>query len=199
MRSRRMLVSDIHLWAECFAVYAAVLAGKYPDVAPELFLYMKTIIRAHRNYEDGAWTAYDVAYRRQALTRRDLQWSKVDNVLYNEAFTGRARAIPRCRHCLGENHASADCAYAPAPNEPAVQKGDREQPSRLYYGQTRYPARRWGGSGGGQSELCHLFNKSECRFNPCRFQHVCSRCKGAHPLSECSRGRSPSPKRSRTK
>ena len=51
------------------------------------------------------------------LTRRDLHWSRVDNALYNEAFTGRAWAIPRCKHCLGENHASGDYVFAPVPSD----------------------------------------------------------------------------------
>ena len=78
----------------------------------------------HRNYEDGAWTAYDVAYQCQASTRRDLQWSKVDSVLYNEVFTGRARAISRCKHCLGKNHSSGDYAYTPAPGDTGFQKSE---------------------------------------------------------------------------
>ena len=33
-RSRRTMVSDIHLWTECFTVYAAVLSKKFPSMAP---------------------------------------------------------------------------------------------------------------------------------------------------------------------
>ena len=89
---------------------------------------MMSIIRVHRNYEDGAWMAYDVAYRRQALARQDLHWSRVGNALYNEAFTGRARAIPRCKHCLGENDASGDCVFAPVPSDESERCGGAPKP-----------------------------------------------------------------------
>ena len=58
--------------------------------------------------------SYDVAFRRQAAAIRDLHWGRVDSTLYNEAFAGRARMIPRCRYCLGESHSSEECSYAPA-------------------------------------------------------------------------------------
>eukprot|EP00731_Ephydatia_muelleri_P008707 Em0004g1045a len=45
------------------------------------------------------WVAYDRQYRREALARKDLNWSATNSRLYNEAFTGCAKAIPRCCHC----------------------------------------------------------------------------------------------------
>ena len=44
--------------------------------------------------------AYGRLYRREALARKDLNWSVVNSRLYSEAFTGRAKVIPRCRYCL---------------------------------------------------------------------------------------------------
>ncbi len=75
--------------------------------------YLRVITRASRNYEGSAWATFDVAYRRQAANRRSLDWAEIDPVLYNEAFTGRAKLIPRCRYCLADNHGSQDCAFAP--------------------------------------------------------------------------------------
>ena len=43
----------------------------------------------------------------------DLNWSVQHTALYNEAFTGRARTIPRCTHYLSENHAVGDCPDRP--------------------------------------------------------------------------------------
>ena len=35
---------------------------------------------------------------------------------------------------------------------------------------------------------CNLFNVlegSKCTYNPCKFQHVCSECRGRHPRAMC--------------
>ncbi len=89
---------------------AGILASRFPDKAPELFAYMATIIRAERNFQEGSWVAYDRQYRREALARRDLNWSRTDSTLYNEAFTGRAKTIPRCNYCMQEDHTATESA-----------------------------------------------------------------------------------------
>ena len=53
-------------------------------------------------------------FRREALARKDLNWPITDSRLYNEAFTGRAKAVARCSFCLREDHASAVCPCNPA-------------------------------------------------------------------------------------
>ena len=52
-----------------------------------------------------------MAYRRQAANRGSLDWGIVDPALYNEAFAGRAKRIPRC---LADTHSSQECRHAPA-------------------------------------------------------------------------------------
>ena len=39
-----------------------------------------------------------------AANRGSLDWGHVDAALYNEAFAGRAKQIPRCRYCLADTH-----------------------------------------------------------------------------------------------
>ncbi len=47
---------DISQWAERYALMAGILT---PEKAPALFAYLGIIIRAERNYQTGAWVAYD--------------------------------------------------------------------------------------------------------------------------------------------
>ncbi len=54
---------------------AATLSARFPSKATELFAYQATIIRAERNYEAGRWVSYDRQFRREALARKDLNWS----------------------------------------------------------------------------------------------------------------------------
>ena len=71
--------------------------------------------RIAHNYEGSNWVAYDHQFRREMLARKDLNWSFPNARLYNEAFTGRAKSIPRCPHCLGDNHTGATCPFNPSP------------------------------------------------------------------------------------
>ena len=174
-RPRRGLVTNLALWTECYAMLVAVLASRFPEKTPHFMAYLRTITRASRNFEGAAWASYDMAYRRQAANQHSLDWATIDTALYNEAFTGRARAIPRCRFCLADSHESRDCSFAPE---------ERLSTTRP----TPQPPFR-GRMGADTVEVCQLFNKpggSQCRYKQCRFAHICSKChRGSHPASDC--------------
>ena len=108
-------IIDIRIWLERYGRMAAILASRFPEKVPELWAYQATILRAAHNYEGGNWVAYDRQYRREMLAKGDLNWSNPNARLYNEAFTGRVRAIPRCSQCLSEDHATPYCQFTPPP------------------------------------------------------------------------------------
>lgn len=190
-RPKRGLVTDISLWTECYASLVAVLTTKYPEKAPQFMGYLRTIVRASRNFEGTAWASYDAAYRRQAANRKSFDWAAIDPTIYNEAFTGRAKLLPRCRYCLADTHEARECQYAPR-DEPPPPK----MPRWAGWG----PPTRSGGLGdrawaGRGVEIGDLFNRPEgnkCSFKWCRYAHLCSRCRrGPHPAAECPRGAGP--------
>jgi hypothetical protein len=166
----------------------AVLSTKHPSKTPHFKVYMRTIVRASRNFEGAAWASYDAAYRRQAANKQSLDWATIDPTIYNEAFTGRARLVPRCCYCLADTHEARECQYAPR-EEPPPAKQQRSNAWGAGPSQRQNPR---------AVELCELFNSpvgNRCTFKWCRFAHVCGRCKrGPHPASECG-GRGPGPKR----
>ena len=84
-----------------------------PHQSAEMWVYQSAIIRAARNFKGTAWVAYDHQYRREALARKDLNWSVVNSRLYSEAFTSRSKVIPRCRYCLSETHDLRACPSNP--------------------------------------------------------------------------------------
>ena len=184
VRPKRGLVTDISLWTECYALLVAVLTTKHPDKAPHFMCYLRTIVRASRNFEGTAWASYDAAYRRQAANRHSLDWAIIDPTIYNEAFTGRAQLLPRCRYCLAETHEARDCQYAPR-DDPPLAKYPRNASwgTRLSQPPDRASQR--------SVDLCELYNSVEgnrCTFKWCRFAHVCAKCKrGPHPAAECNR------------
>ena len=184
IRPKRGLVTDISLWTECYASLVAVLTTKYPDKAPHFMGYLRTIVRASRNFEGSAWASYDAAYRRQAANRRSFDWSIIDPTIYNEAFTGRARVMSRCRYCLADTHDAHECQYAPGDDPPPS-----KQPRSANWGTVT--SNRPDRASQRMVELCELYNSSEgnrCSFKWCRFAHVCAKCKrGPHPAAECNR------------
>lgn len=92
---------------------AAILATRFPHKPSELFAYQASIVWAEQNYEGKRWVSYDRQFRREALAWKDLNWSVPDQHLYNEAFTGRACSIPRCKYCLQDDHLAAYCPQNP--------------------------------------------------------------------------------------
>ena len=54
------MITDFHIWTDCYATMAAILAAQNPDKAPQLFAYLRTITRASRNFDSAAWVSYDM-------------------------------------------------------------------------------------------------------------------------------------------
>ena len=72
-------------------------------------MYQVTIIRAERHFEPGRWVTYDWQFRREALARKDLDWSQKISHLYIETFTGRAKNLPLCSTCGADDHPGSRC------------------------------------------------------------------------------------------
>lgn len=165
--AHRPPISDILTWLECFGRMAAILCTKYPEKSTELWAYQSSILRAAKNFEGQSWVAYDRQYRREALSRRDLNWSALDSRLYSEAFTGRAKAVLRCRHCLGEGHTSAACPASPfSPDQSRAGAAPK------------YPESK---------EPCRKYNEGRCTYPYCKYRHVCKECSMSHPWISCYR------------
>ena len=190
----RLPVTDISQWLERFSLMAAILTTRFPEKAGELFAYQATIVRAERNYEGKRWVSYDRQFRREALARRDLNWSVTDPRLYNEAFTGRARAIARCSYCLQDDHTAPRCpknpnrpvfGWFPDPSGWPAQAGGPPPPSP-HYGQRPSP------------DICRRYNDGRCKQARCKYRHACHDCQGPHAWVDCPRNRARPGGRSRS-
>ena len=186
-------VQDISVWVEKFSTMAAILCTRFPNKAPELFAYMATIVKAERNFDNSRWVSYDRCYRREALAMKSLDWSLPNSRLYNEAFTGHAKSIPRCSFCLVEDHLSANCPQNPSrtwfPWLHEIFSHQQNGHGTPQQSQHRYQAQ----------ERCNRYNEGRCRqtANTCRYTHKCVECWGPHPAMHCPRSgqRSRSPHR----
>ena len=91
---RHLPVMDIMTWMQYNTSMVEVLLKRYPDKALEPLAHQSLIIQEARNYEGQAWVAYDCQYRREALARSDLNWSKLDSRDYTEGLHGTGKG-----HC----------------------------------------------------------------------------------------------------
>ena len=169
-------VITIKSWLECYSRMAAVLVSRFPEKAPELWAYQCTIMKAAHDYDGANWVAYDRLFRRDMLARKDLNWSVPNTRLYNEAFTGRARSIPRCPHCLADDHGGITYPHNPyppvlgwlqgsAPLQLAPQTGGQPPAAPI---PPKPPAAQ---------EVCRNFNAYRCRFS-CPLQQSSSAGRG---------------------
>ena len=154
------------------------------------------------NFIGQQWVIYDRQFWREALARKDLNWSVTYPHLYNEAFTGRARAIARCSFCLQDDHTDAYCPKNP--NHPLFSWYPSLAIRPTPTGWPSLPSLPFTNPGPSPKslEICRCYNKGRCKQSRCRYQHACSFCHAPHPLVGCpqcpglhTQGRSRSPAR----
>ena len=75
---RRGPVTDFSLLVECYAALTAILTSQYPEKAPKLMAYLRTITQAQRSYVGDGWVTYDTCFRYQAAVPKSLDWSHID-------------------------------------------------------------------------------------------------------------------------
>lgn len=182
----RLPITDISQWVQRYSTMAAIIASRFPHKAAELFAYQAQIVRAARNYEGDRWVAYDRQFRREALTRKDLDWSVMNHRLYNEAFTGWARSIARCTICLQDDHKADQCPRNPNHSllgwlqEAAMIPSSRPRPTSSFAARTAQPYNTH------NREVCKRYNRGRCPDQGrCRYRHACLDCQGDHPYSQC--------------
>ena len=171
-------IQNISVWIEKFSVMAALLASRFPEKAPELFAYQASMVRAERNFDDHRWVAYDRCYRHEALAQKILNWSVPNARLYNEAFTGRARAVPRCSFCLQKDHTTQVC-----PSNPNRPWFGWFNDTLLNYSMP--PQRPTAPQSSQSAECCRHYNEGKCRQTvaTCRYSHRFLVCGGPTPPS----------------
>ena len=186
---RAPITADLNVWLECYGKLAAGLCARFPEKSPQLWAYQTTIIRAARNYETGAWVAYDCQYRREALAAKSLDCSTPNHRLYSETFTGRAKIFPRCNICLSDAHLANQCPSNPNPfaawwgTESCRQPGPSSQ----------WPLRAPGANRGQQQSACRNYNENRYMYPRCRYTHQCLECSQPHPYAHCPRNPSSKP------
>ena len=149
---RTGLVKDFALWTECYATLVAVLAVY---IIQKFLAYLCTFMHASRNLEGTAWATYDMAYRWQAVNLGSLYLATIDPALYNEAFTGLAKSVSLCQHCLADTRHRSACLLH-------MSAGGSQQNQDCNHAIKAV-------------KICRLFNKlagNQCKYKFCRYTCV---------------------------
>lgn len=166
----KKLIPDLSTWLQCYALYVAVHAQKHPDKVVDKMAYLNLIAKASKKYKWPSWIVYDQNFRIEAASSPAQSWAKVDPSIYSQCFLGMAKSPEGwCQRCQCLDHSTDNCPASYLP------------PRKRQYQATRPPAI--------DKPVCIKFNRSDggdCSFGArCRFMHICSKCRGSHPLKLC--------------
>lgn len=173
----RKVIPDLATWAQCFALYVAVVAAHQPARLPDLMAYQAMVAKASVKFKWPSWVVYDQNFRQEAAENPGQLWARVDPSIYAQCFTGQAKTSENwCSECQGLDHTTGSCPYKSRKRTWSTASSTASSSSA---------STSWGAKG---QEVCSKFNRfnGDCRYGrECRFSHVCSRCRGDHPVSKC--------------
>ena len=195
LQSRRV-IPDLATWMQCYAIFTAVIASKNPARLPDLMAYMIIIAKASQKFAWPSWVVYDQNFRQEAACSTSTQWARVDPSIYTQCFTGMAiGAEGWCKICQSIEHSSESCPLAPKQMEHTAMGGPQSRTStfRKRVGQTLTAGPPKRTAFATPQDYCIKYNRfnGDCKFGTaCRFPHICSACKGPHPVLKCDNKRS---------
>ena len=82
LQQTRKIIPDFATWVQCFSLYSATLASKFPERIQELMTYQTTIAKASRKYRWPSWVVYDQNFRQEVAGNPSQSWAKVDPRVY---------------------------------------------------------------------------------------------------------------------
>ena len=164
IRPRRLIPDPI--WAQCFALFAAIKASAQPAIIADLMAYMTEIAKYAKRFQWPCWVIYD---QMASHLRPGLLWTRAEPAVFAQCFLGLAKnsAEAWCRYCHSVDHTSDVCGEAP-----------RKAPRIQVYSS-------------GATQICRSFNSTKrCFFQMCKYLDRCAICKGPTPkFSAAARGR----------
>ena len=188
--TRRAPVQDILLWTECFSWWQ-YSDRPTPTTLPTSW-HTNGLLSGLAEYLKAMHGSCMIGITGDGLHSLRISSGQSSTLpcTTGRAFTGRARIIPRCSHCLSEIHSVANCpdlpqGPLPTPQQTSIRPAKWLSSTSVQRGSLTVPA-----TPAVSSEYCCLFNQIQCRSRCCRYTHLCSTCSLPHPAKVCpSRGK----------
>ena len=158
-------VKIVHIsqWDRAFAIYSYALLKAHPEDSQGLVLYGNLI--KDLAFKGHNWANYDRKFRR--LKEREpskYPWGCTELTLYAESINTN-RSSSQTLGPRKSTYQNNQGAFRPRGGQP------NREPTHF---QGRPPIKK-----------CFAFNKGFCKFDPCRFAHICSKCGGQHSATNC--------------
>ena len=120
----RREVPDLLSWVQCFGIYAAVVASRYPERVQKLLAYQTLIIREARRCGGRGWLSYDSYFRQQMTGEwRGDEWGRLNPYLFSSTFLAFGNSNRQnCVLCLESDHQEEECALSKAKNVDSLPK-----------------------------------------------------------------------------
>ena len=150
-------INDILTWIQAFTIYQWIFCSTYPSRWQDTTQYKLLIIQMASQFPGPAWLNYNTAFRKDAAASLLADWSKMNLDLYN--FHTRVSGT-----VTGQS--------APLSTSlPHTSASSNVPPKRSFH----------------STQHCRSWNDGACRWSlgQCRYRHVCERCDGQHPLTNC--------------
>ena len=161
----KKLIPDFPTWAQCFAIFTAVLGTYNPALLPDLMAYLSDTATHAKRFKWPSWVIYDQNFWQDLASKPGLSWARVDATIYAQCFMNMASNPSEawCRYCYGIDHVSQSCPIAPR-KHPVQRTAEVRAADALQADQS-------------QQEICRKYNSPKgCRFPYCRFAHRCIIC-----------------------
>ena len=113
---QRREVPDLLSWVQCFGVYTAVVASRYPERVQKLLAYQTLMVWEARRCGGKGCLSYDSYFRQQMAGEwRNDEWGRLNPYLFSSTFLALGGAHrPNCSLCLESDHHEDECALARA-------------------------------------------------------------------------------------
>ena len=156
-KKRVVGITDILTWIQAFTIYQWSFCSTYPSRWQDTSQYKSLIFQTACQFPGPAWLNYDTAFRKDVAASLLADWSKMNLDLYN--FHTRASSTVTSQSAPRSTslpHTSASLNIPPKRSFDPIQ-------------------------------YCRSWNDGACRWSlgQCRYRHVCERCNGQHPLTNC--------------
>ena len=179
----RREVPDILSWVQCFGVYTAVVASKYPHTH-KILAYHTLMVQEARRCGGRGWLTYDCFFRQQmAGDWRGEEWGRLNPYLFASTFLALGSSSrPNCSLRLESDHGKEDRALAKGKG-PAGPKQHGPREPQLYREHEGHHQSAKGRSP--RPLVCFAWNQGECTFHFCKFKHACARFGGDQQILHC--------------
>ncbi len=172
-------ITSIHAWTTAFIIFSGVFLEAHPHRTQELLKYMSLIRTAAARYQGYGWREYDRQWRLRQASQPLRSWAAIDSELWSlYAASGLPVQYTR-QNIRGVSHPNTTAFSTTSFRGPGPV---RSQNTKMLPGQQGRTNRNT------FNQVCFAFNAAGCGRNPCKFQHSCTKCRGAdHGAATCKK------------